>query len=170
MLLCCSMLYSYCVIYEPTKFQHDVNIMCLKLEIFLQGTQFLTFSNEVRKCLCIRFVCQFVYVRFISLKYSYNTLKWLYFIQIYYRVFRIRYSAHMPDSSNTETHKRIPIQYIQWATLHLTYLYWTKYNEMIMNHSDVQKYICYKKKKLSIIFIFREQGLSKDKRCIMCHG
>ena len=117
MLLCCSMLYSYCVIYEPTKFQHDVNIMCLKLEIFLQGTQFLTFSNEVRKCLCIRFVCQFVYVRFISLKYSYNTLKWLYFIQIYNKMFHIRYSAYM-ISSNTEKRKRIPTQCIQRATVH----------------------------------------------------
>ena len=51
---------------------------------------FLTFSNKVENRFCIRFICFSVCLnRPSSHKYSFNVLKLIYAIQIYYRMLRI---------------------------------------------------------------------------------
>ena len=45
-------------------------------------------------------------------------------------------------------------------------LYCTKYNEIKISYSDVQRYICYKK--IIKVFISRVQGCTKDYGYSMC--
>ena len=62
---------------------------------------------------------------------------------------RIEIGTCRANDSSTKTHKSFPIRYNLWReniySVLLTYLYCTKYNEISVCHSDIQKHVSYKK-------------------------
>ena len=77
--------------------------------IFNCVTCFLTLSNKVEKCLCIRFVylsvCPYVCTCSNSCKYSSNVVKFIYDVHNWYRMNYSENSTHGAKVSFTETHK-----------------------------------------------------------------
>ena len=88
-------------------------------------------------------VCPSVCPRSNSRKYSLNVLKLIYVIYIWHRMNRIENGIYTTNGLSTETHKRFSdtLQAIGGKCLKriLKYLYWTKYNEIKICHSDIQK-------------------------------
>ena len=78
--------------FRATEVHSHLCFVILK-KIFLKKNSFLTLSNKVKNCLCIRFVCLSVYLsvcaRSNSRKYPSNVLKFKYVTHIWYRMNRI---------------------------------------------------------------------------------
>ena len=66
---------------------------------------FLTLSNKVEKCLCIRFVCLSVCLRSNSRKYSSNVLKLIYVIYIWLCMNHTENGTDSTNGLSTETYK-----------------------------------------------------------------
>ena len=92
------------------------NFLC-DLLIFDLMISFLTLSNKVEKCLCIRFVCLSVCPSVCprSHRYSPNVLKLIYVIFIWHCMNRIENGMHTTNGLSTETHKSIPIHNDLWG-------------------------------------------------------
>ena len=120
-------------------------------DFFPSSSSYLTLSNKVDKCMhsvCLS-VRTSVYPHSNSHKYSSNVMKLIYVIHIWHSMNRIENCIDMTDIDglSREIHKSFSIHYnLQGKYLKriLTYLDCTKYNEINISPSHIQKHVAKK--------------------------
>ena len=90
-------------------------------------------------------LCLSAWARFSSCKYSSNVLKFIYVFHIWYYIDRVK-NNNIEQIVQVQRSTKVLKFFNRENFLKciLTYLNWTKYNEISINHSDIQKHASYK--------------------------